>query len=214
MPRNPDTGRIIPDYSGYPEDVQRILTDADEIEGELRAPIEHMKECSTEQAVGLRGQGREGVRLTKLQKGFGLARKAWKLQKAELEDARGAVDLRPVFLMELVAMYPEIGKLIEASGGEGPIDENGSRWHFHHSGLEGPDVTPGNWIPELFEWGYPQVDELPGSDEGDQEEYIAGLEAFEGHLAGAIVEGIESNKRNAATAEAGRKVLAENPPKK
>ena len=197
-------------YDGYPEEVQRILEDADGVEDSLRATIEHMKETINAQNDGLKVQGREVVRLTKLQKGFRLARKAWKLQKADLEAARGAVDLRPVFLMELIRMYPEMGKLIEV----GP--------HNLLLPLRGAEGTPGNWSTELFEWCYPQVDDLPGSDEDpDQEEYIAGLEAFEGDLATATHEGIEANKRNAATAEGRLKInqeaykrLAEKYPKK
>ena len=206
-------------YDNQPEDVQRILRDADELEDDLRATIEAMKETINEQAEGLRVQGREIVqavadqvkanaRIAELEEtiiiqNVGLkvtGREVVKLsgQIAELEDARGAVDLRPVFLMELVKMYPEIGKLIEC----GP--------HNILLPLRGADGTPGNWVPELFEWCYPQVDELPGSDEDpDQEEYIAGLEDFESSLAIATVEGLEINRRNAETAKGRRKVVEE-----
>lgn len=189
-------------YDGQPEEVQRILKDADEVEDILRLTIEHMKETITVQNDGLKAQGREIVKLSEdLTWANAEARRQTK-EKQEMELARGPVDLRPIILMELVRMYPEISKLIEASP------------HNILLPLRSPHGTPGNWSTELFEWCYPQVDDMPGSDEDpDQEEYIAGLEAFEGDLATAIHEGIEINKRNAATAEAGRKALAENPPK-
>tara|TARA_B100001013_G_scaffold331809_1_gene247646 strand:+ start:4695 stop:4946 length:252 start_codon:yes stop_codon:yes gene_type:complete len=50
------------------------------------------------------------------------------------------------------------------------------------------DITNNANVHELLEWAFPEINDLPGSDEDeDQTEYISHLESFEGLLSEAAL---------------------------